>query len=137
MSNGEIQLVVESLEAIYNHSIVALHGVSLTVRRGEILALLGANGAGKSTTLRSISNLLQAERGQIVGGSIRFDGVDVLRTSPAELVRRGLVQVLEGRHCFRSLSVEDNLVTGGIGRDRKSTRLNSSHALTSRMPSSA
>ena len=116
MPDGEIQLVVESLEAIYNHSIVALHGVSLTVRRGEILALLGANGAGKSTTLKSISNLLQAERGQIVGGSIRFDGVDVLRTSPAELVRRGLVQVLEGRHCFRSLTVEDNLVTGGIGR---------------------
>ena len=116
MAQDEIQLVVESLEAIYNHSIVALHGVSLTVRRGEILALLGANGAGKSTTLKSISNLLQAERGQITGGSIRFEGADVLRTSPAELVRRGLVQVLEGRHCFRSLSVEDNLVTGGIGR---------------------
>jgi branched-chain amino acid transport system ATP-binding protein len=116
MAQDEIQLVVEGLEAIYNHSIVALHGVSLTVRRGEIVALLGANGAGKSTTLKSISNLLQAERGQIVGGSIRFDGADVLRVSPAELVRRGLVQVLEGRHCFRSLTIEDNLVTGGIGR---------------------
>jgi branched-chain amino acid transport system ATP-binding protein len=116
MPDGEIQLVVENLEAIYNHAIVALHGVSLTVRRGEMLALLGANGAGKSTTLKAISNLLQAERGQIIGGSVRFEGLDVSRTSPAELVRRGLVQVLEGRHCFRSLSVEDNLVTGGIGR---------------------
>jgi branched-chain amino acid transport system ATP-binding protein len=116
MSQADIQLVVDRVEAIYNHSIIALHGVSLTVRRGEILAVLGANGAGKSTTLRSISNLLQAERGQITAGSIRFEGRDVLRTSPAELVRQGLVQVLEGRHCFRSLTVEENLVTGGVAR---------------------
>ena len=116
MSHGEIQLVVDRLEAVYNHSIVALHGVSLTVRRGEILALLGANGAGKSTTLKSISNLLQAERGQITKGSIHFEGMDVLRTKPSDLVRHGLVQVLEGRHCFRSLNVEENLVTGGLGR---------------------
>jgi branched-chain amino acid transport system ATP-binding protein len=116
MSQADIQLVVDRVEAIYNHSIVALHGVSLTVRRGEILAVLGANGAGKSTTLKSISNLLRAERGQITAGSIQFEGFDVLRTSPAELVRQGLVQVLEGRHCFRSLSVEENLVTGGVAR---------------------
>ena len=116
MSQADIQLVVDGVEAIYNHAIIALHGVSLTVRRGEILAVLGANGAGKSTTLRSISNLLQAERGQITAGSIRFEGRDVLRTSPAELVRQGLVQVLEGRHCFRSLTVEENLVTGGVAR---------------------
>jgi branched-chain amino acid transport system ATP-binding protein len=116
MSQADIQLVVDRVEAIYNHAIIALHGVSLTVRRGEILAVLGANGAGKSTTLRSISNLLQAERGQITAGSIRFEGRDVLRTSPAELVRQGLVQVLEGRHCFRSLTVEENLVTGGVAR---------------------
>jgi branched-chain amino acid transport system ATP-binding protein len=116
MSQAAIQLVVDRVEAIYNHAIIALHGVSLTVRRGEILAVLGANGAGKSTTLRSISNLLQAERGQITAGSIRFEGRDVLRTSPAELVRQGLVQVLEGRHCFRSLTVEENLVTGGVAR---------------------
>jgi branched-chain amino acid transport system ATP-binding protein len=116
MSQADIQLVVDGVEAIYNHAITALHGVSLTVRRGEILAVLGANGAGKSTTLRSISNLLQAERGQITAGSIRFEGRDVLRTSPAELVRQGLVQVLEGRHCFRSLTVEENLVTGGVAR---------------------
>jgi branched-chain amino acid transport system ATP-binding protein len=116
MSQADIQLVVDRVEAIYNHAIIALHGVSLTVRRGEILAVLGANGAGKSTTLKSISNLLQAERGQITAGSIRFEGLDVLRTSPAELVRQGLVQVLEGRHCFRSLTVEENLVTGGVAR---------------------
>jgi branched-chain amino acid transport system ATP-binding protein len=116
MSQADIQLVVDRVEAIYNHAIIALHGVSLTVRRGEILAVLGANGAGKSTTLRSISNLLQAERGQITAGSIRFEGRDVLLTRPAELVRQGLVQVLEGRHCFRSLTVEENLVTGGVAR---------------------
>jgi branched-chain amino acid transport system ATP-binding protein len=116
MSQADIQLVVDRVEAIYNHAIIALQGVSLTVRRGEILAVLGANGAGKSTTLRSISNLLQAERGQITAGSIRFEGRDVLRTSPAELVKQGLVQVLEGRHCFRSLTVEENLVTGGVAR---------------------
>ena len=116
MSQGDVQLAVDRVEAIYNHAIIALHGVSLTVRRGEILALLGANGAGKSTTLKSISNLLQAERGHIRAGSIRFEGLDVLRTCPAELVRHGLVQVLEGRHCFRSLTVEENLVTGGVAR---------------------
>jgi branched-chain amino acid transport system ATP-binding protein len=107
---------VDRVEATYNHAIIALRGVNLTVRRGEILALLGANGAGKSTTLKSISNLLQAERGQITAGSIRFEGLDVLRTGPAELVRQGLVQVLEGRHCFRTLTVEENLITGGIAR---------------------
>ena len=116
MAQDDILLTVESVEATYNHAIVALHGVSLAVRRGEILALLGANGAGKSTTLKAVSNLLPAERGQITAGHIRFEGVDVARTKPADLVRRGLVQVLEGRHCFRSLTVEENLVTGGLGR---------------------
>ncbi|MGR5519034.1 ATP-binding cassette domain-containing protein, partial [Vibrio harveyi] len=80
-----------------------LHDVSLTVRRGEIHALLGANGAGKSTTLKAVSNLLPAERGQITAGTIRFDGRDVARTTPAQLVRLGLVQVLEGRRCFPNL----------------------------------
>jgi branched-chain amino acid transport system ATP-binding protein len=116
MPFAEIQLAVENVGAIYNHSIVALHGVSLTVRRGEIVALIGANGAGKSTTLKAVSNLLQAERGRITAGTIRFEGRDVLRTNPGDLVRRGLVPVLEGRHCFRSLTVEENLITGGIAR---------------------
>jgi branched-chain amino acid transport system ATP-binding protein len=116
MAQGVDPLVIDRLEVVYNHAIVALHGVSLSVRRGEIVALLGANGAGKTTTLRGVSNLLPAERGKISGGSIRFEGVDVSRRRPSELVRLGLVQVLEGRHCFRALTVEENLVTGGLGR---------------------
>jgi branched-chain amino acid transport system ATP-binding protein len=116
---ADIQLSVENVEADYNHSIVALHGVSVTVRRGEIVALIGANGAGKTTTLKAVSNLLQAERGRITAGVIRFEGHDVLRTSPSKLVRLGLVQVLEGRHCFPTLTVEENLVTGAIARGSK------------------
>jgi len=109
-------LTVEGLHATYNHSITALHGVTLSLARGEIVALLGANGAGKTTTLKAVSNLLSAERGQILAGSVRFEGRDVTREAPASLVRRGLVQVLEGRHCFKSLTVEENLVSGGLGR---------------------
>ncbi len=109
-------LVVEGVEANYNNAIVALRGVTLALRRGEILALLGANGAGKTTTLKAVSNLLPAERGQITAGRIIFDGLDVTRTPTSELVRAGLVQVLEGRHCFRSLTVEENLIVGGLGR---------------------
>jgi branched-chain amino acid transport system ATP-binding protein len=109
-------LIVEGLEAVYNHAIVALHGVSLTLYKGEMRAVIGANGAGKTTTLKAISNLLPAERGQVIAGRIRFNGMDVTKTPPSKLVRSGLVQVLEGRHCFRSLSIEDNLITGGLGR---------------------
>jgi len=114
-------LAVDDLKATYNHAITALDGVSFSLARGEILSLLGANGAGKTTVLKAISNLLPAERGQVVSGSIRFDGLDVTKASPANLVRAGLVQVLEGRHCFRSLTVEENLVSGGLGRS--STRV--------------
>jgi branched-chain amino acid transport system ATP-binding protein len=109
-------LDIAAVAAVYDHAIVALHDVSLTVRPGEILALLGANGAGKTTTLKALSNLLPAERGAVTRGAIRFAGHDVKCTSPSALVRHGLVQVLEGRHCFRSLSVEENLVTGALGR---------------------
>ncbi|SDZ11180.1 amino acid/amide ABC transporter ATP-binding protein 2, HAAT family [Variovorax sp. YR634] len=112
-------LRIETIEAAYQRSIVALHGVSLDVRAGEIHALLGANGAGKSTTLKAVSNLLPAERGQVTAGRIVFDGHDTGRTSPADLVRLGLVQVLEGRHCFRTLTVEENLLTGGLGRSTR------------------
>jgi len=108
-------LILEGLAATYNHAIRALSDVSLTVRRGEIVALLGANGAGKSTTLKAISNLLHAERGQLTQGHIAFDGRDIASLTSAELVRLGLVPVLEGRHCFRALTVEENLVVGGIG----------------------
>lgn len=116
MPHEEIQLFVENIEADYNQSVVALHGVSLILRRGEIRAILGSNGAGKSTTLKAVANLLPAERGRVIQGSLRFEGHDVLTTSPGDLVRLGLVQVLEGRHVFRSLTVEENLITGGIGR---------------------
>lgn len=109
-------LRIEAIEVVYQHSIVALHGVSLDVLSGEIHALLGANGAGKSTTLKASSHLLPAERGAVTAGSIRFNGVDVLKTASADLVRAGLVQVLEGRHVFRNLTVEENLITGGLGR---------------------
>ncbi|MBY5399833.1 MULTISPECIES: ABC transporter ATP-binding protein [Rhizobium] len=116
MGHDTALLAVDGLKATYNHAITALDGVDIHLARGEILALLGANGAGKTTTLKALSNLLPAERGQVVSGSIRFDGLDVLRTSPGTLVRAGLVQVLEGRHCFRSLTVEENLISGGLGR---------------------
>jgi branched-chain amino acid transport system ATP-binding protein len=120
----EIQLIVDSVEATYNHAIVALNGVSLTLRRGEILALLGANGAGKTTTLKAVSNLLPAERGRITNGRIRFEGLDVVATSTAELVRHGLAQVLEGRHCFPSLTAEENLIAGGLGRGSRRAEIN-------------
>nr|WP_315236898.1 ABC transporter ATP-binding protein [uncultured Albidiferax sp.] len=116
-------LQIDAVEAVYQNAIAALHGVSLDVRAGEIHALLGANGAGKSTTLKAVSNLLPAQRGKVTAGSIVFDGHDVGRTSPAALVRLGLVTVLEGRHCFRSLTVEENLLTGGLGRSSSSTEL--------------
>ncbi|MBB4224915.1 branched-chain amino acid transport system ATP-binding protein [Variovorax guangxiensis] len=112
-------LRIEAVEAAYQRSIVALHGVSLEVRAGEIHALLGANGAGKSTMLKAVSNLLPAERGQVTAGRIVFDGRDTGRTHPADLVRLGLVQVLEGRHCFRALTVEENLLTGALGRSAR------------------
>lgn len=116
-------LQLQAVEAVYQNAIVALHGVSLDLRAGEIHALLGANGAGKSSTLRAVSNLLPAERGRVTAGSIVFDGHDASRTSPAALVRLGLVPVLEGRHCFRSLTVEENLLTGGLGRSARRAEL--------------
>jgi branched-chain amino acid transport system ATP-binding protein len=116
MSESESLLTIATVEAVYNHAIVALHDVSLTLRSREVLALLGANGAGKTTTLKAISNLLPAERGAVTKGEIRFDGIDVQRAKPSDLVRQGLVQVLEGRHCFPSLTVEENLIAGALGR---------------------
>jgi branched-chain amino acid transport system ATP-binding protein len=116
MADPAILLDVASIHANYSQTIRALNGVSLSVRKGEILAVLGSNGAGKTTTLRAISNLLPAERGQVTSGSITFEGESVLTRKPADLVRAGLVQVLEGRHCFKSLDVEENLVSGGLGR---------------------
>ncbi len=109
-------LSVNNVEVIYDHVILVLKGVSLEVGRGRIVALLGANGAGKTTTLKAISNLLRAERGDVTKGSIEFDGERVDRLTPAELVRRGVCQVMEGRHCFQHLTIEENLLTGAFSR---------------------
>ncbi len=109
-------LDVNSIEVIYDHVILVLRGVSLQVPQGKIVALLGANGAGKTTTLKAISNLLRAERGDVTKGSIEFMGVRVDRLTPSELVKRGVIQVMEGRHCFAHLTVEENLLTGAYTR---------------------
>jgi branched-chain amino acid transport system ATP-binding protein len=109
-------LAVNNIEVIYDHVILVLKGVSLTVPQGGIVALLGANGAGKTTTLKAISNLLHAERGEVTKGSIEFEGKRIERLSPNELVRRGCIQVLEGRHCFGHLTIEENLLTGAFTR---------------------
>lgn len=109
-------LSLNSIEVIYNHVILVLKGVSLEVPKGGIVALLGANGAGKTTTLKAISNLLHGERGDVTKGSIIFDGAEVQDMSPNELVRRGCIQVMEGRHCFGHLTIEENLLTGAFTR---------------------
>jgi branched-chain amino acid transport system ATP-binding protein len=109
-------LSVNNIEVIYDHVILVLKGVSLTVPNGGIVALLGANGAGKTTTLKAISNLLRAERGEVTKGSIEFEGERVDRMTPNELVRRGCIQVMEGRHCFGHLTIEENLLTGAFTR---------------------
>src|SRR5471030_2695078 len=109
-------LTVNNIEVIYDHVILVLKGVSLDVPKGGIVALLGANGAGKTTTLKAISNLLQAERGDVTKGSIIFEGDEVQDLSPNELVRRGCIQVMEGRHCFGHLTIEENLLTGAFTR---------------------
>ena len=109
-------LSVNNIEVIYDHVILVLKGVSLDVPKGGIVALLGANGAGKTTTLKAISNLLHAERGDVTKGSIVFDGAEVQDLSPSELVRRGCIQVMEGRQCFAHLTIEENLLTGAFTR---------------------
>jgi branched-chain amino acid transport system ATP-binding protein len=112
-------LAVNNIEVIYDHVILVLKGVSLHVHEGCIVALLGANGAGKSTTLKSISNLLRAERGDVTKGSIEFRAQRIDQLSPSEVVKRGIVQVMEGRHCFAHLSIEENLLTGAFTRSRR------------------
>ena len=109
-------LAVNNIEVLYDRVILVLKGVSLTVPRGGIVALLGANGAGKTTTLKAISNLLGAERGEVTKGTILFDGAEVQALSANELVRRGCIQVMEGRHCFAHLTIEENLLTGAFTR---------------------
>jgi branched-chain amino acid transport system ATP-binding protein len=113
---AETILSVNNIEVVYNHVILVLKGVSLDVPRGGIVALLGANGAGKTTTLKAISNLLHSERGEVTKGAIMFDGAEVQSLSPSELVRRGCIQVMEGRRCFGHLTIEENLLTGAFTR---------------------
>jgi branched-chain amino acid transport system ATP-binding protein len=109
-------LSVNNIEVIYNHVVLVLKGVSLSVPERGIVALLGANGAGKTTTLKAISNLLRAERGEVTKGSITFTGARIDRLDAADVVRRGLIQVMEGRHCFAHLTVQENLLTGAYTR---------------------
>jgi len=113
---AETLLEVNNIEVIYNHVILVLKGVSLTVPKGGIIALLGGNGAGKTTTLKAISNLLRSERGEVTKGSVKYRGQNVHESDPAELVRQGVIQVMEGRHCFEHLTVEENLLTGAYTR---------------------
>ncbi|MEM9601710.1 MAG: ABC transporter ATP-binding protein [Pseudomonadota bacterium] len=113
---AETLLSVNNIEVIYNHVILVLKGVSLSVPKGGITALLGGNGAGKTTTLKSISTLLQSERGEVTKGTIEYRGTSVAGLNPADLVRRGVIQVMEGRHCFEHLTVEENLLTGAYTR---------------------
>jgi len=117
MSEAETSLLqVNNIEVIYDHVILVLKGVSLEVPKGSIVALLGANGAGKSTTLKAISNLLGAERGIVSKGNILYKNFPVESLSPSELVNRGVIQVMEGRHCFEHLTIEENLLTGAYTR---------------------
>ncbi|MCA8867435.1 MAG: ABC transporter ATP-binding protein [Rhodobacteraceae bacterium] len=112
----ETLLEINNIEVIYNHVILVLKGVSLNVPKGGITALLGGNGAGKTTTLKAISNLLHSERGEVTKGSILYRGNPIAALNPAELVNRGVIQVMEGRHCFEHLTVEENLLTGAYTR---------------------
>lgn len=119
-------LDVNGIEVIYNHVILVLKGVSLSVPEGKIVALLGANGAGKTTTLRAVSNLLKAERGDVTKGNIQYRGERIESLTPADLVKRGVVQVMEGRHCFAHLTIEENLLAGAYTRSISRSELNAS-----------
>jgi branched-chain amino acid transport system ATP-binding protein len=116
MNTSNILLDVNGIEVIYNHVALVLKGVSLQVPEGRIVAILGGNGAGKTTTLRAISNLLKGERGEVTKGTIELQGERVESLSPSDLVRRGVVQVMEGRHCFAHLTIEENLLAGAYTR---------------------
>ena len=116
LNEDENILVVNNIEVVYSHVILVLKGVSLNVKKGGITALLGGNGAGKSTTLKSISNLLSSERGEVTKGSVTFKNEDIHDLDPSQLVKKGVIQVMEGRHCFEHLTVEENLLTGAYTR---------------------
>ncbi len=115
-SPDDVLLEVNNIEVIYNHVILVLKGVSLNVTKGGITAILGGNGAGKTTTLKAISNLLRSERGEVTKGTIKYRGENVQELDPADMVKKGVIQVMEGRHCFEHLTVEENLMTGAYTR---------------------
>ena len=115
-TENDILLKVNNIEVVYNHIILVLRGVSLNVRQGGITALLGGNGAGKSTTLKAISNLLHSERGEVTKGSITYKDQSIMNENPSNMVKKGVIQVMEGRHCFEHLTVEENLLTGSYTR---------------------
>jgi len=114
--SNEKLLEVSNIEVVYNHVILVLKGVSLSLSKGSIVALLGGNGAGKTTTLKAISNLLHSERGEVTKGSITYRNEKIEKLNPSDLVRSGVIQVMEGRHCFEHLTVEENLMTGAYTR---------------------
>ena len=122
--NRQTLLEVANIEVIYNHVILVLKGVSLAVPENGVVALLGGNGAGKTTTLKAISNLLHSERGEVTKGQIRYRGEPVAEMTPNALVRRGVVQVMEGRHCFEHLTIEENLLTGAYTRGDGASAVN-------------
>ena len=127
-------LSINNIEVIYNHVILVLKGVSLEVPLGGITALLGANGAGKTTTLKAVSNLLRAERGDVTKGTIEFKGERIDQLTPNEMVKRGCIQVMEGRHCFEHLTVEENLLTGAFTQtQRKFARRSTTQDLETRL----
>jgi len=115
-TQNDALLEVNNIEVIYNHVILVLKGVSLKVPKGSITALLGGNGAGKTTTLKAISNLLHSERGEVTKGMISYNNTRIDSSGPAEMVKRGVIQVMEGRHCFEHLTIEENLLTGSYTR---------------------
>lgn len=128
-------LQVSNIEVVYNHVILVLRGVSLNVLEGGITAILGGNGAGKSTTLKAISNLIHSERGEVTKGAINYRGQSILNQNPSEMVKRGVIQVMEGRHCFEHLTVEENLMTGAYTRtDSKSIIANDLEMVYSYFP---
>lgn len=116
-------LRLNNVEVIYDHVILVLKGVSLDVPKGSIVALLGANGAGKTTTLKAVSNLLRAERGDVTKGTIELDGKRIQNLTPNDLVKLGVVQVMEGRHCFEHLTIEENLLVGAYVRKDGTTKI--------------
>ena len=121
--SNEKLLEVSNIEVVYNHVILVLKGVSLSLSKGSIVALLGGNGAGKTTTLKAISNLLHSERGEVTKGSITYRNEKIEKLNPSDLVKSGVIQVMEGRHCFEHLTVEENLLTGAYTRKESKKKI--------------